>query len=165
MTAPDSTSLVSRVLVGVASAALATMTLWTLVDVITRQLLSSPLKGTIDLVEATLVLVVFLALPAVLERDEQVTVDVLDHMIGARWVAWIKRLASLLMFVFLAVLGYAGLTPLADAWRFGDHKPDLPIPIHALLAAIEVAIAISLVVVAVRFVRELRGAFARRDAR
>lgn len=161
MTQAHSTGIVGRVLVGLGSVALAVMTLWTVVDVLARNAFSHPLTGTLDLVEATLVLVVFLALPAVFERDEQITVDVLDHVLGDRVIAWLKLFASLVVLVFLGVLGYTGLAPLADAWGFGDRKPDLPIPIYALLAAIELAIAVSLVVIAAKVVRGVRSVFHR----
>lgn len=40
-------ALMSRVLTGVGALALVVMTLWTVVDVITRYALSKPLKGSI----------------------------------------------------------------------------------------------------------------------
>ena len=90
--------------------ALATMTLWTVTDVITRNLLAKPLKGSIDLVEATLVLVVFLALPECFRHDEQVTVDVFDHMAGERIVGLLKLFGSFATLLFLSLLGSNTMT-------------------------------------------------------
>lgn len=136
----------SRLLTDVGALSLLVMTLWTVIDVVTRYALAKPLKGSIDLVEATLVLVVFLALAECFQRGEQVTVDVFDHVAGPRTVEFMKLFAALATLAFLILLGYTGLQPFLDALKFGDRKPDLPIPIFWLLGAIEIAIAVSVVV-------------------
>ncbi len=146
----------SRLLTWVGGLALLTMTVWTVTDVLTRYLLAKPLKGSIDLVEATLVLVVFLALPECFLRDEQVTVDVADHVVGPRALELLKLAGAFATMVFLLVLGYTGIQPMLDAMQFGDRKPDLPIPIYWLLAAIEVSIAAAVVVLLGKFLLHLR---------
>lgn len=151
----------SRLLTGVGALALVVMTLWTVVDVLTRYALSKPLSGSIDLVEVTLVLVVFLALPECFRRDEQVTVDVVDHVAPAGVVTVLQLLAAFATMLFLGLLGYTGIQPMVDAWNFGDRKPDLPIPIFTLLVAIELAIAVSLIVLVAKFFQQLRRAFGR----
>lgn len=145
----------SRSLTAIGGIALLVMTVWTVVDVVTRYALAKPLKGSIDLVESTLVLVVFLALPECFRRDEQVTVDVLDHVVGERTVDALKLFASLATLVFLVLLGYTGIQPFLDALSFGDRKPDLPVPIFTLLGVIEVAIAVAIVVLAAKFIAQL----------
>ena len=151
----------ARFLCGVGSTALLVMTLWTVVDVATRYVLAKPLRGSIDLVEATLVMVVFLALPECFRRDEQITVDVLDHLVGERTIQMLRLLAGIATLVFLALLCWTGVQPTLDAARFGDHKPDLPIPIAGLLGVIEVALAVSIVVMAVRVAAQFRRVFGR----
>lgn len=142
---------VSRGLTAIGGVALLTMALWTVVDIITRYAFAKPIRGSIDLVESALVLVVFLALPECFYRDEQITVDVVDHVAGARTVAGLKLLGSLCTLVFLILLGCTGIQPTLDAFQFGDRKPDLPIPIFALLAVIEMAILASIVILASKF--------------
>lgn len=153
---PGFVGATSRLLSGVGGLTLVVMTLWTVADVITRYLLSKPLQGSIDLVESTLVLVVFLALPECFRRDEQVTVDLVDHFISARSVQWLKLLSTFATTLFLLLLIYAGIQPLLDAWQFGDRKPDLPVPILSLLGVIEVSIALTVVVLTGKFVQQLR---------
>jgi TRAP-type C4-dicarboxylate transport system permease small subunit len=150
-----------RWLTVVGGLALVLMTLWTVTDVITRYVLSKPLSGSIDLVESMLVLVVFLALPECLQRDEQITVDVVDHVVGERAVGGLKLFSALATMVFLIILGYTGLQPLMDAWKFDDRKPDLAVPIYLLLATIELAIAVSVTVLAGKFIDQLRRVFQR----
>ena len=146
----------ARFFSGIGSLALLVMTLWTVLDVATRYILAKPLRGSIDLVEATLVMVVFLALPECFRRDEQITVDVLDHLVAERTIDILKLLAAVAMLIFLALLCWTGVQPTLDAVRFGDHKPDLPIPIAALLGIIEAALAVSVVVMAVRVAAQFR---------
>ena len=157
-------ALGSQGLTVVGATALVVMTVWTVVDVLTRYLLAKPLRGSIDLVEVMLVLVVFLALPACFTRDEQITVDVVDHMVSPRIQHVLQLFAALATLVFLGLLGYTGLQPLLDAWTFGDRKPDLPMPIFVLLGAIEVAIAVSIIVLAGKFVAQLRRVCTREPA-
>ena len=153
--------LASRFLTGVGALALIVMTLWTVVDVITRYALSKPLSGSIDLVESTLVLVVFLALPACFLRDEQITVDVFDHVAPPRVVDGLKLLGAFATMLFLVLLGYTGIQPMVDAWQFGDRKPDLPVPIFVLLGVIEVAIAASVAVLVGKFIVQVRRVLSR----
>lgn len=143
---------VVRVLTAVGGLALLVMTLWTVVDVATRYALAKPIKGSVDLVESMLVLVVFLALPECFRRNEQITVDVVDHVAGVRTVELLKLFAALATLVFLGLLAYTGIQPFLDALRFGDRKPDLPIPIFLLLGVIEIALIVSTIVLAGKFV-------------
>lgn len=146
----------ARVLTGFGALALLVMTLWTVVDVITRHALSKPLRGSIDLVESTLVLVVFLALPQCFKLEQQVTVDVVDQFAGPRTVNFLKLIASLATLLFLGLLGYTGIRPLLDAWQFGDMKPDLPVPIYSLLGVIELALLASVAVMIAKVITQLR---------
>lgn len=148
-------------LLALACVALAAMTLWTVVDVGTRYFISKPLRGSIDFVESTLVLVVFLALPECFRRGDQITVDLFDHFAGPRTVQVLKVTGALGTIAFLAALLWTGWAPLADAWRFGDRKPDLPVPIFLLLGAIEFALAATIVVMLGRFIELFRGLFNR----
>lgn len=146
----------ARVLTGAGGAALLVMTLWTVVDVATRYALAKPITGSIDLVESMLVLVVFLALPECFRRGEQITVDVVDHVATPRTVALLKLFSAFATLAFVALLAYTGVQPLLDAFNFGDRKPDLPIPIYTLLAVIEFALLVSLVILAGRFLAQVR---------
>ncbi len=151
----------SRLLTAVGGLALLTMALWTVVDIITRYVFTKPIRGSIDLVESTLVLVVFLALPECFYKDEQVTVDVVDHVASARTVDILKLLGAFCSLIFLCLLAYTGIQPMLDAYQFGDRKPDLPIPIFGLLGVIEIAIGASVVVLAGKFFTLFGRAFQR----
>lgn len=145
-----------RALTLVGALALAVMMLWTIADVVLRAVAHRALDGTVALVETLLVLVAFFALADCMARDEMIRVDILDDRVGKRTVAWLAIFGDFATACFLGLLVVTLATPLADAWRFGDVKPDLPIPIWTLVAAIEVALVAATVVVALKVVRGLR---------
>jgi TRAP-type C4-dicarboxylate transport system permease small subunit len=145
-----------RLLTAAGSVALAVMLLWTMVDIGARLAFNRPLHGTLDLVEVMLVLVAFLALPDCFRRDEQIKVDLFDVAAGARGLALMRLAGEVATLAFLALLAFTLFGPMADAYRFGDEKPDLPVPIFALLLAIELALVVSIFVVAQRSVQQLR---------
>jgi len=145
-----------RLLTGAGTIALAIMLFATIGDIIARLAFNRPFHGTLDLVEVTLVLVAFLALPECFRRDEQIKVDIFDVAAGPRGLAMMRLAGEVATFAFLLLLAVTVVSPLVDAYRFGDAKPDLPVPIFALLLAIELALMVSVVVVAGRIVAQLR---------
>ena len=145
-----------RLLTAAGSIALAVMLLWTMVDIGARLAFNRPLRGTLDLVEVMLVLVAFLALPDCFRRDQQIKVDLFDVAAGPRGLALMRLAGEIATLVFLALLAFTLFGPMADAYRFGDEKPDLPVPIFALLLAIEIALVVSIFVVAHRSLMQLR---------
>lgn len=153
---PASGLLVVRVLTWLAAAALAVMMLWTIADIVLRAAFKMPLNGSVALVETTLVLVAMLALADCLARDEQIKVDVFDGMIGDRGVFALKLLGDAAMLVFILLLAFTMISPIADAWRFGDVKPDIPVPVVALLGVIELALVVSAIVLIRKIARTVR---------
>ncbi len=145
-----------RLLTIAGALALAVMMLWTMVDIGARIIFNKPLHGTLDLVEVTLVLVAFLALPECFRRDEQIKVDLFDAAVGSRTLAAMRLAGEIATLAFLALLAVTLLQPLVDAYRFGDQKPDLPVPIHLLLLAIELALVVSVFVVLGRAIGQVR---------
>jgi TRAP-type C4-dicarboxylate transport system permease small subunit len=149
-----------RLLTAAGAFALAVMLFGSIVDVVMRLFFKSPLHGTIDLVEVTVALVAFLALPECFRHDEQIKVDVLDTTVGPRGVTILRLFGEISTLAFLVLLAVTLVAPLADAYRFGDRKADLPVPIFLLLLAIEVSLVVSVLVVAGRVVAQMCGRFA-----
>jgi TRAP-type C4-dicarboxylate transport system permease small subunit len=146
----------ARLLTIAGALALAVMMLWTMVDIGARLAFNKPLHGTLDLVEVTLVLVAFLALPECFRRDEQIKVDLFDSMVRPRTLAAMRLAGEIATLAFLVLLAVTLTQPLADAYRFGDQKPDLPVPIFLLLLAIELALVVSVFVVLGRIIGQVR---------
>lgn len=145
----------TRLLLYVGTIALAVMMLATSADVILRWAINAPIRGVVDAVEITMLLVVFLGLPDAFLRGEQVTVDIVDHVVPPTVLAILKALGAALSTLFLALMAINLVQPLLDAYRFGDRKADLPIPLYPLIALVLVGLATSFVAMALITLREI----------
>jgi TRAP-type C4-dicarboxylate transport system permease small subunit len=145
-------ALPSTVCGWLAAACLAAMMLLTVTDVALRAAFGIPVRGTYELIELLLVCTVFVALPTVFLRDENIVVTVIDDL-APRSVAILKRHARVLSVVVLAVMAWQGWLAAFDAFAFNDVTADLSLPrtLHwtALLAGIGGA-CISALAMAVR---------------
>jgi TRAP-type C4-dicarboxylate transport system permease small subunit len=145
----------SRLLLHAGTAALVVMMLATTADVVLRAAINMPIRGVVDAVEITMLLVVFLGLPDAFLRGEQVTVDVVDHLVSARILAILKVLGAVLSTLFLALIAINLVQPLLDAYRFGDRKADLPVPLYPLIALVLVCLATSFLAMLLLTLREM----------
>ena len=102
-----------------------------------------------------MLLVVFLGLPDAFLRGEQVTVDVIDHLVSPRVLAVLKAIGAVLSTLFLALLVINLIQPLMDAYRFGDTKADLPVPLYPLVALVLVCLVASFIAMLLLTVREM----------
>lgn len=146
---------VSRFLLYAGTAALVVMMLATTADVVLRAAVNKPIRGVVDAVEITMLLVVFLGLPDAFLRGEQVTVDVIDHLVSARVLAVLKAIGALLSMLFLLLLAINLVQPLLDAYRFGDRKADLPVPLYPLVALVLVCLLASFIAMLLLTMREV----------
>jgi TRAP-type C4-dicarboxylate transport system permease small subunit len=145
---------VSRFLLYAGTAALAVMMLATTADVVLRAALNKPIRGVVDAVEITMLLVVFLGLPDAFLRGEQVTVDVVDHLVSPRVLAVLKAAGAVLSTLFLALMAINLVQPLLDAYRFGDRKADLPVPLYPLVALVLLCLVTSFIAMLLLTARE-----------
>jgi TRAP-type C4-dicarboxylate transport system permease small subunit len=89
-------------------------------DVLLRDLLNRPIDGVAELVATSIVVIVFLQLPATLRHGRMARADLfLDpflarHPRGGRWLRALFALAGVFA---CAVIAYAGTQPLLRAWR------------------------------------------------
>ena len=146
---------VSRLLLYAGTLALALMMLATTADVVLRATINAPIRGVVDAVEITMLLVVFLGLPDAFLRGEQVTVDVIDHLVSEKALAVLKAIGAALSTLFLALMAINLVQPLLDAYRFGDRKADLPVPLYPLVALVIVCLAASFLAMMLLTVREV----------
>ena len=127
------------------AAALLVMMLVLVADVLMSNLFRSPIIGTFDLVETTLVLVVFLGFPATFLAGSHIAVDVIDFAVSGRTVSRLKQLSSLISLVFLVFLAFQMIEPALDALKFGERKPELGLPLFAIWVPMIFGIAASAV--------------------
>jgi TRAP-type C4-dicarboxylate transport system permease small subunit len=114
--------------------ALCVMMLTIVADVAMRYLFASPIRGSYDLVEATLVVFVFHGLSACFLSRQNIVIDLIDTLLGARAVAVLIRIADLITIGLLALMVWAMVTPAHQAFDYGDRKLELGLPLWVLWA-------------------------------
>ncbi|MBV8032994.1 MAG: TRAP transporter small permease [Betaproteobacteria bacterium] len=120
--------LASKALAALAAAFLGAMMLLTAADVVMRWTLGRPIHGTFELIELGLACAVFLALPAVFLRDENLVVDAIDAVAKPSTVRRLDLAGAVLSLLTLAAMLYS-MVPLArDMYELGDVTADLSIP-------------------------------------
>lgn len=123
----DWRAIVAMVLGGLASVFLLAMMLLTVTDVVLRAVASRPIHGALELVELLLACTIFTALPAVFLRDENVVVDVGDHL-WPRVVPLLRTIAAVASLVVLVLMCWSMYPRAKDILAFGDVTSDLSIP-------------------------------------
>ena len=130
-----------------AAIALVTMMLTTVADVAMAVLFNRPILGAYDMVETTLVFSVFLGLPAVFLHSGNIVVDVVDFFVSPATVRRLKRLALIATLGFLILLFWNMLASAVDAYRFGEKKQELGLPLWILWLPMLLGILLSAVAV------------------
>lgn len=96
------------------------MMLFTTVAVVMREAFNAPVFGVVDIMELALVGCVFIALPGVFLRDENITVDVVDQVAGRRTRTVLRFAGLLLSLVFLVVMLSQMFVPALDKLMSGE---------------------------------------------
>jgi len=89
------------------------MMLLTTVAVLSRQLFNAPLLGLVDLSELALVACIFVAMPGAFLRDDNIVVDVIDHLVPPRVTHTLRMFGLVLT---LAFLSFSAVTMIEPAW-------------------------------------------------
>lgn len=84
----------------------ATMTV-TVVDVFGRYLFNAPLPAGFELIQIAMALLVFVTLPILTARDEQVRIDVFQHIFPRRLRPWLRVASEAISLV--VIVGFAWL--------------------------------------------------------
>lgn len=116
----------------IAAVALMVMMLVTVADVFMRYVFNSPVRGSYDMVEATLVIFVFHGMAAGFFRRANIVIDLIDTVVGRRLVALLIRMSDVLSVVALVVIAWAMTGPAWQAYDYGDRKLELDMPIYYL---------------------------------
>jgi TRAP-type C4-dicarboxylate transport system permease small subunit len=146
----------------IAAVFLLAMMLLTVTDVALRSLFSMPIFGTFELVELCLVATIFLALPATFLREENVVVDLIDHLIPAGGIRWLRLLGLLLSLLFLATMLWRMLQPALDTLEFGDQTLSLEIPRFIHWLPILFGVTCASIVVVTLLLRDIMNLWQRR---
>lgn len=147
-----------RTLVGAAPVALASLATFlmagiTLVDVIMRNLSLGAVPGAYEIARICLCVAIFASLAEATRRRAHITIDIIDAVVPAALVPWLKRLAALALSGFLAVLIHAGWIQARDAVDFGDLTPDLRLPLIVFWGPVLVGLAAAMLVAMLQIFR------------
>ncbi|MFO1414294.1 MAG: TRAP transporter small permease [Burkholderiales bacterium] len=116
----------------VSALALLVMVFVLVADVAMANLLRRPISGTFDVVETTLVFLVFLGFPITFLRGGHIAVDIIDHVVSPETVRRLKVLAWVITLAFLVFFAWQMTYPALDAFRFGERKQELGLPLWVL---------------------------------
>jgi TRAP-type C4-dicarboxylate transport system permease small subunit len=147
----------SRFLTTVGVLALAVMMVGTVADVILRNLGGRPLRGVVELVEITMLMAAFLGLPEAFLRREQIVVDLIDVLVPPSVLRVLTTVSQAVTMVVVWLIGYHVITPMLDAYRFGDIKFELGVPVYPLHAVVLLCFAASVATTAYVLVENWRG--------
>jgi len=67
----------------------------TFVDVVMRYVVNRPLRGSLEITELLLLVLIFAGLPLVAHADEHVTMDLIDRLLGERGRRLLERIVAL----------------------------------------------------------------------
>jgi len=112
--------------------AVLTMCVVTVTDVFLKYVFNRPIEGAYDLVESLLPVVVFYGLPATLLRRQNIVIDLVDHVVSARWVRVLTAASDFVVLGLLVAIAWAFLAPAKLAFDYGDRKIELGLPIAAI---------------------------------
>lgn len=147
-----------QMLRALAMLALLAMMLVTIVDVTMRLALNRLLLGSVELVQWTLVAVVFLALPETFYARQHITVDVVDQWVSARALGRLRRLAAVATALLLIVMAWRMIRPAFDTLEIGDLTSDLQISLFWYWLPIVIGSLTAAIVAAILAVRAFRSA-------
>lgn len=101
----------------------------TFVDVVARYLANHSIPGGFEITELLMAVLIFAGLPLVSRRGEHVTVDLIDHFIGARARRVQGMLVELLSGVLLLALSALLWDKAQQTGGYGDTTTVLQIPL------------------------------------
>lgn len=111
----------------VAALVLVFMMLFTTAAVVMRQFFDTPILGVVDVMELSLVGLIFIAMPGVFLRDENVTVDVIDQVVPRSVRVTLRLVGLVLTLCFLVVVMSEMMEPALDKLTDGEVTMTLSI--------------------------------------
>lgn len=145
----------ARFLTRVAAVFLLAMVAVNVVDVGLRSGFNAPIFGTYEVVGFLLAGVAFLAIPEAFLRDRHITIELIDQIVPARAVDWLRVFGTSTALFFVALLAWHMVQPALDYVEFNDITMDLQLPLIWQAVLILAGIAGAVMAVLVIFLRDL----------
>ena len=93
-------------------------------DVVARGAFNTPFRGSVEVVQFSMALIVFLQLPDVVRVNRLTRSDGLLSVLGNRRpaaAAWLSKIIDAVSATLMALIAYAIWPEFTDAWRTGDY--------------------------------------------
>ncbi len=151
----------ARFLTRVAAIFLLAMVAINVIDVGLRSGLNAPIFGTYEIVEFMLAAVAFLAIPEVFLRDQHITIELIDQILPAKIIDWLRVIGNFTGVVFVTLLAWHMVQPALDFIEFNEITMDLQLPLIWKAGLILTGIASAIVAALVLLLRDLSTALGR----
>lgn len=92
---------------------------------IAATLFNMPIPGALELIQALMVVVIFLALPEVEERRQHIAVDILLARVGLRTQRVLGVVNDLLSLLFFGAMTWQGWLLFWNSWKIREYAPGL----------------------------------------
>ena len=155
---PDFLKIAATVSGSLAAIFLAAMMLLTVADLVLRAVFKYPIHGTFELMELGLACSVFLAMPAIFLRDENLIVDAIDYMVKPGVVRRLQLAAACASLALLTVMAWQMVILARDMVELGDVTSDLSIPKIVYWIPVLIGVAGSALAALIFILRWRRGA-------
>lgn len=129
----------------IAGIALALIVLVTIGDVVVKLITGVPVRGVYDVVQAAQVFVIFLALPEIFRTAANITVDLIDGLIGGKGVFLFRCAAAVVSAAFVLIVLVSAFPVARDAFRVDDYMLDTGIRYWVIWIPMLYGLALSLV--------------------
>jgi len=115
-------NLVSRSLLIIASVLAFAISFIVVADVIGRVVFNSPLKGTPEMVAASLVMILFLQATYAVSSGGMINVDFLFSRMPPRVQSYVMAFGCFLGLSFFALIAYGAIDPAIYSWESGEFE-------------------------------------------
>ncbi len=129
-----------------AAVVLAFMMLFTATAVVMREIFDAPILGVIDVMELALIFCIFVALPGVFLRDENVVVDIIDQAVPKRVRTALRLIGLVLTLVFLVLMMIEMIQPALD--KLIDREVTMTLSINRFVHWVPIIFGFALSIVA-----------------
>jgi TRAP-type transport system small permease protein len=123
------------------------------VDVIGRYIFSAPLRGSFEYIQICMALLVFLALPVIVGREENVQVEVFEVFIPRPLRRFTRLLGFAITIVVAAGLVWVSFKRASTFYASGEQFVLLPAPLYPVAYFILAMFAVALAIMLVQFVK------------
>lgn len=123
---------------------------------IAATLLNFPIPGAHELIQALMVVVIFLALPEVEARRQHITVDMLTQKLRPTLRRVLGVVNDLLSLLFFSAMAWQGWILFWNSWKIREYAPGLiPFPVYPSKVLFAVGVTLASIVIVVNLLRSL----------